>query len=94
MHTALFLSDVRVDMNVARRDLNRTRPFSAAVRNLHEVLADAQRDVRGRAPEKPSINVDLAPAGRRRHADPGFGRGNDRPRLRLRRLFRLNRKCG
>ena len=38
--TALFLSDVRVDMNIARRDLNSTRPFSAAVRNLHEMLAD------------------------------------------------------
>jgi hypothetical protein len=40
MRTALFFSNIPVDMNIARRDLNSTRPFSAAVRNLHEMLAD------------------------------------------------------
>jgi len=69
--TVLFLSDVPVDMGIAHSYLNGTRPFSAAVRDLREVLADSLSDVQRRIAEEPPINVDLTPAGRRCHADPG-----------------------
>jgi hypothetical protein len=62
--SGLLVSDLGVQVNLTRCDLNVPRPFLAGNRDLDQVVSGREGDVRGRIPEELSIDVDLASARR------------------------------
>ena len=55
-----LLGHLGVDVNLARSDLNSTRPFLLGNCDLNQVISRCEGDVRGRISLELSIDVDLA----------------------------------